>query len=78
MLYNLIIGKETCPPMLIPNHTSRFIKIIQFKIKPVVKKYAVAGGKTKAEIREAKNKIKMKVSGKSVLKLKKIIDNKNK
>jgi len=32
--------------------------------------------KTKAEIREIKKKIKMKVSGKSVLKLKKIIDKK--
>jgi hypothetical protein len=76
MLYNLIIGKETCPPILIPNHTSRFTKIIQFKIKPVVKKYDAVGGKTKAEIRETKRKIKMKVSGKSVLKLKRIIDNK--
>jgi len=32
--------------------------------------------KTKAEIREIKNKLKMKVSGKSVLKLKKIINKK--
>jgi hypothetical protein len=35
------------------------------------------GKKTKAETRESKKKIKMKVSGKSVLKLKKIINNKN-
>lgn len=32
--------------------------------------------KTKAEVREIKKKIKMKISGKSVLKLKRIIDNK--
>lgn len=34
------------------------------------------GKKTKAEIREKKKTIKMKVSGKSVLKLKRIIDKK--
>ncbi|HRZ95324.1 MAG TPA: hypothetical protein P5262_02025 [Candidatus Moranbacteria bacterium] len=33
--------------------------------------------KTKAEIRETKKKIKMKVSGKSVLKIKNIIDSKS-
>jgi hypothetical protein len=43
---------------------------------PRIKKYDVAGGKTKAEKREVKKKIEMRVSGKSVLKLKKIINNK--
>lgn len=45
---------------------------------PTKQNVSVAGGKTKSEKREIKKKIKMKVSGKSVLKLKKIIDSKNK
>lgn len=36
------------------------------------------GKKTKGEKRESKKKLKMKVSGKSVLKLKKIIEEKSK